>query len=238
LGSIALIFTTSGTTGTPKLIPVTHQNLFVTADKMRQWFNLSSADRTALVLSWRYGAAMKISLVAPLLLGGSVALPADRHIVDDLAEWLPKFDISWLWGNPTFFQAVLDRLSAQSGKLAHALRFVVSGTAYLSPTLRTKLQEALRVPVLQSYGMSEAGVLAADPAPPGRRKPAQRASSHVTSSSSSTRMATRCGTAKWGKSPCTDRRCRHSLTPIPRDSAQEIGCYSPATSAPSTATLI
>jgi len=41
LDSVALIFTTSGTTGTPKLIPVTHENLLVTADKMRQWFNLS-----------------------------------------------------------------------------------------------------------------------------------------------------------------------------------------------------
>jgi acyl-CoA synthetase (AMP-forming)/AMP-acid ligase II/thioesterase domain-containing protein len=170
LGSVALIFTTSGTTGTPKLIPVTRENLFVTADKMRQWFNLSPADRTALVLPWHYGAAIKISLLAPLLLGGSVALPAARQI-EDLAEWLPEFDLSWLWGNPTFFQAVLDRLSAQSGKLAHALRFVVSGTAYLPPTLRTELEAALGVPVLQSYGMSEAGVLAADPAPPGRRKP-------------------------------------------------------------------
>jgi acyl-CoA synthetase (AMP-forming)/AMP-acid ligase II len=33
------------------------------------------------------------------------------------------------------------------------------------------LEETLGVPVLQSYGMSEAGILAADPAPPFKRKP-------------------------------------------------------------------
>ena len=169
--SVALIFTTSGTTGTPKLIPVTHENLFVTAEKMRQWFNLSAEDRTAFVLPGYYGAAIKISLLAPLLLGGSVALPTARH-VDDLTEWVPELCPTWLWGNPTYFQAVLDRLRSGAGpKLTHSLRFVVSGTAYLPPTLRTELEATLGVPVLQSYGMSEAGILAADPAPPAKRKP-------------------------------------------------------------------
>ena len=169
--SIALIFTTSGTTGIPKLVPVTHENLLVTADKMRQRFNLSPEDRTAFVLPGYYGAAIKISLLAPLLLGGSVALPITRH-VQDLAAWVPELCPTWLWGNPTFFQAVLDRLrSGAETKLTHSLRFVVSGTAYLSPTLRAELEAMLGVPVLQSYGMSEAGILAADPAPPVKRKP-------------------------------------------------------------------
>src|SRR6516164_11858098 len=107
--SIALIFTTSGTTGIPKLVPVTHENLLVTADKMRQWFNLSPEDRTAFILPGYYGAAIKISLLAPLLLGGSVALPITRRI-QNLVEWVPELCPTWLWGNPPFFQAVLDRL--------------------------------------------------------------------------------------------------------------------------------
>src|SRR5215471_3649870 len=169
--SIALIFTTSGTTGIPKLVPVTHENLLVTADKMRQWFNLSAEDRTAFVLPGYYGAAIKISLLAPLLLGGSVGFPATRHI-QSLAEWVPELCPTWLWGNPTFFQAALDGLRSGAGtKLTHSLRFVVSGTAYLPPTLRAELEATLGVPVLQSYGMSEAGILAADPAPPLKRKP-------------------------------------------------------------------
>jgi oxalate---CoA ligase len=169
--SVALIFTTSGTTGTPKLIPVTHENLLVTAGKMRQWFNLSPEDRTALVLPGHYGAAIKLSLLAPLLLGGSVCLPATRK-VEDITEWVPELCPTWLWGNPTFFQAVLDLLRSRAEPhFTHALRFVVSGTAYLPPKLHTELEATLAIPVLQSYGMSEAGILAADPAPPRKRKP-------------------------------------------------------------------
>jgi oxalate---CoA ligase len=167
--SIALIFTTSGTTGTPKLIPVTLENLLVTADKMRMWFNLSSEDRTAFVLPGYYGAAIKLSFLAPLLLGGSVVLPTTPE-VHNLAEWVPQTSPTWLWGNPTFFKAALDRLRS-GNRLTHSLRFVVSGTAYLPPPLRSELEAALGVQVLQSYGMSEAGILAADPAPPAKRKP-------------------------------------------------------------------
>jgi acyl-CoA synthetase (AMP-forming)/AMP-acid ligase II/thioesterase domain-containing protein/acyl carrier protein len=169
--SVALIFTTSGTTGTPKLIPVTHENLLVTAGKMRQWFNLSPEDRTAFVLPGHYGAAIKLSLLAPLLLGGSVCLPATGK-GEDLTEWVPELCPTWLWGNPTFFQAVLDLLRSRARpNFTHTLRFVVSGTAYLPPKLHTELEAALAIPVLQSYGMSEAGILAADPAPPRKRKP-------------------------------------------------------------------
>jgi acyl-CoA synthetase (AMP-forming)/AMP-acid ligase II len=168
--SVAVIFTTSGTTGTPKLVPVTLENLLVMADKMRRiWFNLSSQDRTAFVLPAYYRAPTTISLLAPLLLGGSVVLPTTPQ-VENLAEWVPQTRPTWLWGNPTFFQAVLDRLRAGGG-LTHSLRFVVSGSAYLPPALRTQLEAALGVPVLQSYGMSETGILAADPAPPRKRKP-------------------------------------------------------------------
>jgi acyl-CoA synthetase (AMP-forming)/AMP-acid ligase II/thioesterase domain-containing protein len=168
--SVALIFRTSGTTGTAKTIPVTHDNLLVTASKMEWWFNLSPGDRTALLLPGHYGAAMKLSLLAPLLLGGSVAFPASRH-PEDLADWVSELCPTWLWGNPTFFQGVLDRLRSRAGpKLEHSLRFVVSGTAHLPSALRLELEATLGIPVLQSYGMSEAGILAADPAPPAKRK--------------------------------------------------------------------
>ena len=168
--SIAVIFTTSGTTGTPKLVPVTLDNLLAMAEKMQRiWFGLSSKDRTAFILPPYYRAPTTISLLAPLLLGGSVVLPTAPQ-VESLAEWVPQTGPTWLWGNPTFFRAVLDRLRA-GDRLKHSLRFVVSGSAYLPPTLRTELEGALGVPVLQSYGMSETGIIAADPAPPAKRKP-------------------------------------------------------------------
>src|SRR5262249_14599224 len=89
LDSIALIFTTSGTTGSPKLVPVTNETLLVRAEKRRQCFNLSPEVRPVFFFPGFYGAAIKFPPLAPLLLGGSVGLPATRRI-QNLVEWVPE----------------------------------------------------------------------------------------------------------------------------------------------------
>ena len=60
---------------------------------------------------------------------------------------------------------------ATGQKLQHSLRFILSSSSHLPETLRTELETTLGVPVLEFYGLSEAGVMAANPAPPARRKP-------------------------------------------------------------------
>ena len=51
---VALLLRTSGTTGIPKLVPVTHGNLLEMAIKMERWLGLSSDDRTACLLPTYY----------------------------------------------------------------------------------------------------------------------------------------------------------------------------------------
>jgi acyl-CoA synthetase (AMP-forming)/AMP-acid ligase II len=58
----ALILKTSGTTGTAKLVRVTHRNLLAMASKMRQWFNLSAEDRCACFLPTYYAQGYKSAL--------------------------------------------------------------------------------------------------------------------------------------------------------------------------------
>ena len=48
--SVAAIFRTSGTTGSAKRVPVTHENLIEMARKMQEWLGLSPADRSACIL--------------------------------------------------------------------------------------------------------------------------------------------------------------------------------------------
>ena len=51
---------------------------------------------------------------------------------------------------------------------AFALRFVLSASAALPVALAEQLERMLGVPVLQGYGMTETGVVAQNPLPPGR----------------------------------------------------------------------
>jgi acyl carrier protein len=105
-----------------------------------------------------------------LLLGGSIALPGIEN-PDDIISWIKQFRPTWFSTGPTHLQAFLDRLQSNELPIEHSLRFILSGASYLPETVRTKLENMLGIPVLDAYGLSETGMIAANPAPPLIRKP-------------------------------------------------------------------
>ena len=168
--SVAVIQTSSGSTGTPKLILVTHANLFDIAAKMRTWFGLSPTDRCACVLPIYSGFGFKIALVAPLLIGGSVSLPKTQQ-PEDIAAWSSDHHPTWFVATPTYLHAALDKLrDGTHVQPPHSLRFFASTSAYLPEAVLTGLEAALGIPGLEFYGLREAGIVAANPAPPATRR--------------------------------------------------------------------
>ena len=97
--SWAAIFRTSGTTGTSKRVPVTHENLVEMARKMERWLKLTPADRSACIMPIHYNAGFKATLLAPLLIGCSVALPTSTS-PDDFDKWLVELRPTWLTAAP------------------------------------------------------------------------------------------------------------------------------------------
>lgn len=169
----ALLLRSSGTTGAPKLIPVTHGNLLAMADKLGcdLWFKLTADDRAACTLPLYYAAGLKTSLFVPLLLGGSVAFPPAGQALD-IGKWFDLLEPTYLSVAPGSLNGILDGLRARAGGFAgRSLRFVMCAAAYLPEDTRVAAQALLRVPVLEFYGLSEAGVMAANPVPPGMVKP-------------------------------------------------------------------
>jgi oxalate---CoA ligase len=167
----AFILRTSGTTARPKLVPVTHRNLQAMAARLRRWYAIAPADRVLCVTPLYYAQALKSSLFLPLIAGGSIACPA-RSGETDFFNWLAALDPTWYLAGPTFHRAVLDRArSLGPGGFRHKLRFINSGAAPLPDRIRDGLEECFGVPVLDSYGISEAGPMAANSfAPEGRKR--------------------------------------------------------------------
>jgi hypothetical protein len=63
-------------------------------------------------------------VLVPLLLGGSVALPAPQQS-DGLAEWVLDLNPTWFSASPSYLQAAVDRIRSRGGgKLEHSLRFI------------------------------------------------------------------------------------------------------------------
>lgn len=170
-GSIALLLRSSGTTGDPKQIPVTHRNLVAMARKMAGWFDLSPQDRIPCTLPLYYAAGLKTTLFVPLIIGASVGIPAPGQTYD-VAEWIEEIRPTVLSVAPASLRGILDRFAAAPTRpVTPFLRFAICGAAYLPDALRREAEDLLGVPVIEYYGLSEAGAMAANPAPPGLRKP-------------------------------------------------------------------
>jgi acyl-CoA synthetase (AMP-forming)/AMP-acid ligase II/acyl carrier protein len=169
--STALVVRSSGTTGAAKYIRVTHANFLAVAGKVQRWFDLSGDDRSASMTPAYYAGGIKVNILSSLLLGGGVAIPPGPH-PEKLAEWISDLRPTWFFVTPTLAQAILESLQSEPGGFeGHSLRFVAVAAGFLAETVRTKLESILRVPVLEFYGLSEAGVMAANPAPPATHKP-------------------------------------------------------------------
>ena len=167
----AIILRTSATTGGPKLVPLTHRNLAITADERRLLFSLTSDDRALCATPLYYSQALKGALFTSLLLGGSVACP-DRAADGDVLRWLADLQPTWLGAGPAFHMNLLERaLAPREAPLRHCLRFIRSGAAPLPLAVRHGLEEVFGVPVLEGYGLSETGTVAANSIAPEHRKP-------------------------------------------------------------------
>ena len=166
---VAVIFQTSGTTAEPKLVPCHHSGLLAAAQRTRMWFNLNKNDRCLSIAPPYYSHGLTFTILAPLLSGGSVAFPSSPNEVN-LVEWFEKLSPTWFSASPTMHLAISEKLGSTSSGLNHKLRFAGSGGAQLPENVRSNLQLALGIPVLEHYGMTEASQISTNLPPPGPYK--------------------------------------------------------------------
>lgn len=153
---VALLLQSSGTTARPKVVPLTHANLFAGARAVVETLHLDSTDRVLAAMPMFHIHGVVATLLAPLLAGGSVICCRDRA-VDELVAHLASLRPTWFSASPTLLLAVLDA-AERAGAMPplHHLRFLRSVTMPLASTARQRLESAFQVPVVEVYGMTEA----------------------------------------------------------------------------------
>lgn len=168
LDDVALVLHTSGTTGRPKAVPLSHRNLTRTMKNIQATYKLTPADRTMLVMPLFHVHGLLAGFLAPLMSGGSVIVP-------------PKFSASEFWGDfithkanwytavPTIHQILLKNPPPTTKP---NIRFIRSCSSPLSPTTFHALEETFNAPVLEAYAMTEAShQMTSNPLPPAKRQP-------------------------------------------------------------------
>ena len=170
-GDIALVLHTSGSTGSPKRVPLRHSNLTVSAANIAGTYALTAEDVSLCVMPLFHIHGLVASTLATLLSGGTVVVPGKFN---PLAFWrlVREERVTWYTAVPTIHQMLLERAARLDGtSRPGSLRFVRSCSSPLSPQIMRQLEEVFGVPMLEAYGMTEAAhQIASNPLPPHPRK--------------------------------------------------------------------
>ena len=165
---IALLLHTSGTTGRPKAVALSHANLVASHRNIVQTYKLSPQDRSFLVMPGFHVHGLQAGLLAPLMSRGSVVIPPKFSATTFWTEFAATA-CNWYTAVPTIHQILL---KSPHPKPLPKIRFIRSCSSSLAPSTFEELEHAFKAPVLEAYAMTEAAhQMTSSPLPPAKRKP-------------------------------------------------------------------
>ncbi len=166
---LAVIFYTSGTTGTPKGAELTHANLSKNAEVSSRLFSLTSDDVIFGGLPMFHSFGQTCALNASVQMGSCVTL-LPRFDPASALETLQRDRVTIFEGVPTMYAALL-QYPQHADYDTSALRLCVSGGAALPVEILRGFEETFGCIILEGYGLSETSPVASFNHPDLERKP-------------------------------------------------------------------
>ena len=164
-----LYLTTSGSTGEPKGVVLSERQIALTANQICVSHQLSPADRGLTVLPFFHINAPVVSLCASLMAGSTVVIAA-RFSRSRFWSWIEQYQITWASIVPTILAMLLQ--TEKPAFLPGTLRFVRTASAPLPAIQLLQFEQRFGVPVIETYGLTEAAsTVCANPVPPERHIP-------------------------------------------------------------------
>jgi long-chain acyl-CoA synthetase len=161
-GIFTLIYTT-GTTGDPKGVMLTHRNVLYVAAVSGALRGLKAEDRIYLVLPVSHVFGISAVFLASLYYGAELIL-SDRFDPALAMQAMRTSGVTGIFGVPAMFAKLVDHVRDEQVKgSGHgsvdlpALRFMYSGGAPLDPAIKHKTEALFGLPLLNGYGMTESG---------------------------------------------------------------------------------
>ncbi|MFZ0378950.1 MAG: long-chain fatty acid--CoA ligase [Solirubrobacteraceae bacterium] len=165
----AVILYTSGTTGKPKGAELTHSNLAINADVMKQVFSIGPEDVILGALPLFHAFGQTCALNTAMSAGASLVLiprfDAGRALTAIADDRVTVFE-----GVPTMYSALLHHPDREQFDVS-TLRLCVSGGAALPVEVLRSFEEAFGCVILEGYGLSETSPVASFNHPDRERKP-------------------------------------------------------------------
>lgn len=152
LDDLATVIFSSGSTGDPKGVMLTHYNVGSNVDQIGQTFALGGDDRLLGILPFFHSFGFTATLALPGVLGvGAVyhVNPLDARVIGALAR---EQKATFLLATPTFLQAYMRRCAPED---FGSLKIVMAGAEKLPERVATAFEEHFGIRPLEGYGCSE-----------------------------------------------------------------------------------
>jgi len=168
----AMLMYTSGTTGEPKGVLLSHRNMVYAGRAVVDAHALTSSDRVLSSLPLYHINGQCIATVAPVIAGGSIVMPHRFSA----SQWWPlveRYRPTWLNMVPTIIAYLLNGadLTPSQASACCGIRFGRSASAPLPPEQHQAFERRFGISVLEAMGLTEAASIAfANPLDPARRK--------------------------------------------------------------------
>ena len=157
----AMLSLTSGTTGSPKIVPILQSTLFSKFSRFSKNYRLTPADRTLAVAPLFYALGFNNSVLATLDAGASVVVVPFPLSMPELATAIEKINPTWLAISPPTVMAFLAYLE-EKPVLSHCLRFIDTGGAGIAISAFEQTRKVLNIPLVLRYGLNEGSLTPSD----------------------------------------------------------------------------
>ncbi|HEY2467119.1 MAG TPA: acyl-[ACP]--phospholipid O-acyltransferase [Terracidiphilus sp.] len=149
---LATVIFSSGSTGDPKGVMLTHYNLTSNVQQVAQVFMLDRGDKILGILPFFHSFGFMASLWMPAVNGIGVVYhpnPLDTKVIGELVA---QYRATFLIATPTFLQAYMRRCSPES---FGSLQYVLVGAEKLSDRIAMAFEDQFGIRPLEGYGCTE-----------------------------------------------------------------------------------
>jgi acyl-[acyl-carrier-protein]-phospholipid O-acyltransferase/long-chain-fatty-acid--[acyl-carrier-protein] ligase len=150
--SLATIIFSSGSTGDPKGVMLTHFNITSNIQQVSQVFMLGRRDKILGILPFFHSFGFMAALWLPAVNGIGVVYhpnPLDAQVIGELVK---RYKVTFMVATPTFLQAYMRRCSAES---FGSLQYVLVGAEKLPERLAQAFEDTFGIRPLEGYGCTE-----------------------------------------------------------------------------------
>jgi len=158
---IAVISFTSGTSAAPKGVMHQFGNYFWIADHVIDAWGLTGDDRVLEIRSFSWASSHMLCLM-PCLVSGAEVVFARRFSNSRFFDWLRDHRPTVAIAVPTVVNMLLERADDADTEAFKSVRFMSCSTAPLMIERHRRFEETYGIKLVQLYGMSEGGVVAAN----------------------------------------------------------------------------